>query len=122
VDAGDSGLGAHGVGGRGVVAGEHGDCVALAVQLGDDCGCFGSQLVADRDRADDLPVVLDQDSGGTGFLHLLHVASQVPGGDPAGPSQPHRPTLDHTGQAGAGERLDVGGVRHGVDRGEDRPG
>ena len=56
-------------GGALVVAGEHGDLVAVGTQAGDHLGGLGAQVVADGDGADHDPVVLDQHRGGTRFLH-----------------------------------------------------
>ena len=61
VDAGDL---RQRVGGGGVVAGEHRDRGADAVQVLDYRAGFGAKLVTDGDRADDLTVVFDQDGGG----------------------------------------------------------
>jgi hypothetical protein len=83
----DAGLAGERGGGALVVAGEHGDGVAVGVQPGHDLGGFGPELVADRDRADDLPVDLDQDRGGAGFLHPVDPGGQVAGREPAGTSE-----------------------------------
>ena len=84
----DPHLAGQGLGGRLVVAGEHGDLIAAAAQVFDDLGGFGPQFVAHRDRPNDLTVVFDQHGGGAGGLHGRDVFGQGSGVEPAGAPEP----------------------------------
>jgi hypothetical protein len=63
-DVVDAGLAGQSVGGGLVVAREHRDAAdAVAAETGDDLGCFGAQLVADGDGAEELVLMFDEDDG-----------------------------------------------------------
>ena len=83
---------------------------------------FGSQLVADRDGADDLSVVLDEDGGGAGVLHPLDLGGQRAGVDPAGTAETDGPALEPAFQARAGDGVHVGDGRPVRGGGEDGAG
>jgi hypothetical protein len=118
----DAGLAGEGSGGAGVVAGEHGDVVAVAAQPGDDLDGLGAQLVAHRDRANEMAVTFDQYRGRSGVLHPFHLLCEVAGVEPAGAAQPQRVAVEAAGETGTGDRLDLRGRGDGPGGGEDRFG
>ena len=83
---------------------------------------LGAQVVADRDGADDSPVVLDKHGGGACCLHPRHRLEKVAHEEPAGPAQAGGSAVDGAGEAGSGDGLDPGGVAVHRGGGEDRAG
>ena len=88
VDFGDTCFGGKTGGGGLVVAGQHHDRATVWPHVGDDGGCFGTEVVADGDGTDGVAAALDEHrrcANGV-RMRVTSVASW------SGSSQPGRPT------------------------------
>src|SRR5690606_15045617 len=90
-----------------VVAGQHRDVVAAAAQPGNDLPGFWPQLVTNGDRADESPIVFNEDDAGPRLLHSLELGVQRSRFEPARTAQSDEPPIEPTAESGAGYSLDV---------------